>query len=196
MRGYSHGTRWTHELIAQKILEAVDALGLKVMPTRKQLVQYYGDDRLTNKVNKTLGYYGWAKELNLPIQVNDTSKAKLSERHAAGLLRAHGYTADQMLQNYPFDILVNSKVRIDVKFANLYHGPAGNFYSFALRKKYPTCDIYMLIASSCPERIYIVPACRCMQTQIGIGENTSIYEKYHDRYDIIDQYLKFYQRIA
>lgn len=196
MTGYSHGTHWTHELIAQKIMESVDALGLKVMPTRKQLIQYYGDDKLTNKVSKTLGYYGWAKELNLPIQINDTSKAKLSEAHAAELLLAHGYRAERMLTNYPFDILVNDKVRIDVKFANLYCGPKGNFYSFALRKKHPTCDIYMLIANASPEKIYFVPACRCVQTQIGIGETTSAYEKWHDRYDVIDQYLKFYQRIA
>lgn len=194
--GYSHGTIWTRELIARKILETVTALNLESMPTRKQFIRYFGNDKLTAKISKTLGYYGWAKVLNLPIQSNDTRKAKLSEKHAAELLRAHGYSAVQMLQNYPFDIMVNEKVRIDVKFSNLYRGPRGSFYSFALRKKYPTCDIYMLIANADSEKVYIVPACKCNQTQIGIGEHTSIYDKYLDRYDIIDQYLKLYNEIA
>lgn len=194
--GHTHGTVWTKELIAQKIIEAVKGLNLGEMPTRKQFIKYFGDDKLTNKISKTLGYYGWAEELNLPIQSNDTSKAKLSEKHAIELLNQRGYTALQMSQNYPFDILVNENVRIDVKFSNLYHGPAGNFYSFALRKKYPTCDIYMLIANSTPEKIYIVPALNCKQTQIAVGEFSSAQDKYLNRYDIIDQFLNMYSGIA
>ena len=194
--GHTHGTIWSRELIAQKIMEAVNGLGLSAMPTRSQFTKYFGNDKLTNKISKSLGYYGWAKELGLPVQSNDTRKAKLSEEYAENLLSLKGYKAQRMLTNYPFDILINDVVRVDVKFANLHTALVGNYYSFALRKKYPTCDIYMLIANSEPKRIYIIPACKCHQTQIGIGEVSSIYDKYLNRYDIIDQYLKLYSEIA
>lgn len=196
--GYTHGTVWTKDLIAQKIRETVKALKLSSMPTRKQFVKYYGDDKLTNKISKTLGYYGWAKELGLPVQANDTLKGKISEKYAADLLSNHGYEALQMAQNYPYDLLVNHVVKVDVKYSNLYHGPQGNFYSYALRKKYPTCDIYMLIANADNQQklIYLLPSKDAIQLQIGIGEHKSIYDKYLNRYDIIDQYLKLYSEIA
>lgn len=194
--GHTHGAVWTKELIAQKIMEAVNGMNLSVMPTRGQFYKFYGDDKLTNKISKSLGYYGWAKRLGLPVQANDTRKAKLSEKFIADLLQSKGYIAKQMLTNYPFDILINGVVRADVKFANLSKGDGGNYYSFALRKKYPTCDIYILVANSEPKKIYFVPACKCIQTQIGIGEHSSKYDKYLDRYDIIDQYLKLYSEIA
>ena len=196
--GYTHGTVWTKDLIAQKIRETVKALKLSSMPTRKQFVKYYGDDKLTDKISKTLGYYGWAKELDLPIQSNDTLKGKISEKYAADLLNNRGYETLQMAQNYPYDLLVNHVVKVDVKYSNLYHGRQGNFYSYALRKKYPTCDIYMLIANSDSgeKKIYILPSKDAIQLQIGIGEYSSIYDKYLNRYDIIDQYLKLYSEIA
>lgn len=167
------------------------------MPTRAEIRNFIGDDRLTNKISKTLGYYGWAAKLNLKVQENDTRKGKMGEEFAAALLEARGYSVLQMPQNYPYDLLVNDFVKIDVKFSNLYHGIAGNFYSFALRKKYPTCDIYLLIANGDEQQksIYILPSKNAIQTQISIGERTSIYDKYCNRYETIDQFLKIQEAI-
>lgn len=195
---HTRGTYWTPEMIAQKIVEAVNGLNLSAMPTRSQFVNFYGDDKLTNKISKTLGYYGWAEKLNLSIQNNDTQKAKLSEKFAADLLRDHGYEVLQMVQNHPYDLLINQAVKVDVKFSNLYHGDQGNFYSFALRKKYSSCDVYLLISNNDANEksIFILPAKDAMQLQISIGEHNSIYHKYLNRYDVIDQYLKLYAEIA
>ena len=184
-------TKWTKDKIRDELLSVIQTLNLDRMPTRKEIISVKGDDRLTNKVSKTLGYYGWAKELNLPMKDNDTNKGKAAEKLVCDLLNSKGYSAKQMLQNYPYDLLVDNTVKIDVKFSNLYHGENGNFYAFALRKKYPTCDIYVLVANNGDERkIYIVPAFEAAQTQISIGEHTSVYDKYIDRYDIIDRLIE------
>ena len=173
--------KWTAEMIGDKIMEAKNALGIEYMPTRKQLIQYYGDDCLTNKVSKTLGYYGWAERLGLRVQNNDTRKGKLGEEWAAEYLRGRGFEVQQMLQNYPFDLLVNGCVKVDVKFSNLYRNESGfAFYSFAIRKRIPTSDAYFLIAQDGVgnRKVYILPSAAAKQTQISIGENHSMYDKY------------------
>jgi hypothetical protein len=103
-----------------------------------------------------------------------------------------------MSQNYPFDLLINDLVKIDVKYSNLYHGETGNFYSFRLAKKYPSCDVYFLIANNDVNQrmFYIIPSKDVMQLQISIGEHDSVYHKYLNRYDYIDKYLKLYNEIA
>ena len=173
--------KWTSEIIGEKIMEAKNALGIEYMPTRKQLIQYYGNDCLTNKVSKTIGYYGWAERLGLKIQDNNTRRGKLGEIWAAEYLRDQGFDVQQMLPNYPFDLLVNGCVKVDVKFSNLYRSKSGfAFYSFALRKRIPTSDAYFLIAQDMcgGRRVYIIPSAAAKQTQISIGEVHSIYDKY------------------
>lgn len=136
--GHTHGQLWTNELITESIMGVVNTLQINHMPTRVEIREFYGNDALTNRISKTFGYYGWAKRLGLQIKSNDTLKGKISERLAADILRDHGYEVLQMSQNYPYDLLIDKVVKADVKYSNLYHGLSGNFYSFALRKKYPT----------------------------------------------------------
>lgn len=189
---------WTENLIKENIMSVVKILNISHMPTRSEIRGVTGNDALTNKISKTDGYYGWAEKLNLPIKNNDTLTGKLGEKMAAELLKSRGYEVLQMSQNYPFDLLVNQSVKIDVKYANLYHGDKGSFYSYGLAKKYPTCDIYLLISSDDENKqaIFVIPSRDVMQLQISIGEHSSIYHKYLDRYDVIDQYLKLYAEIA
>lgn len=183
--------RWTKDLIREELLAVIATLQLDRMPTRKEIISVKGDDRLTNKVSKTLGYYGWAQELGLHMKDSDTNKGKTAEHFLNHILSLKGYRVIQMPQNYPYDLLVNGVVKIDVKYSNLYCGSAGNFYAFSLRKKYPTCDIYALIADDKKSpKIYFVPAPEANQTQISIGEKNSIYSKWFERYDLIDKYTR------
>lgn len=192
--GHTHGITWSDALIKEKILEVVSSLGLSEMPTRNQIRGYFGDDKLTNKISKTLGYYGWADRLGLPIQNNDTRKGKLAEQLASDILAQKGYKVEQMLQNYPFDLLVNNTVRVDVKYAKLN---VGKYFSYALRKKYPTCDIYMLVEDhgGDDQRVYIVPSKFAVQTQICTGATSTKYSEYLDRYDYIDRFAWLFDQI-
>lgn len=78
----------------------------------------------------------------------------------------------------------------------MYKGDAGNFYSFNLEKRFPTCDIYALLTISEDKKVYIVPAKNAMQTQISIGENESIYHKYLNQIDIVNDYVNAFQSIG
>lgn len=195
--GYTHGEKWTHDKIKKEILSVMKSLEIDRMPTRNEIRSVLTNDKLTNKISKTLGYYGWAKELEIDVKENDTYTGKQSEKYVIELLNSLGYKAEQMLQNFPYDILVNDVCKIDVKFSHLYKGPVGNFYSFALRKDKPTCDFYILVAEDPNQvkKIYVVPSAKVIQKQIGIGQHKSIYEKYKNRFDLIESYISFYSKL-
>lgn len=75
--------KWTKDLIRSELLSVIDILNLDRMPTRKEIITVKGDDRLTNKISKTLGYYGWADELGLKMKDNDTNKGIISKLQAS-----------------------------------------------------------------------------------------------------------------
>ena len=185
-------TIWTNEMIEADILEVSRHIGNNLMPTRTDIHDFYGNDRLTNKISKTLGYYGWAKKLGLTVQDNDTSKAKKVEREVCELLSSKGFSVEMMLQNYPYDLLVDGILKIDVKVSALYKSPQMcEFYSFALRKKKPTCDIYILVArdGGNADKFYVIPSFKVQQLQISIGKHQSKYDIYLNKFSILDEYL-------
>ena len=177
----------------------INDLKLDYFPTRREMVEYYGDEKLTNKVCKTLGYYGWAKELGMPVKDNDTKTGKMAEKYVYDILSKRGYRVEQMLQNFPYDLLINGKVKVDVKFSHLYRSPNGfGFYSFRLSKKCPTCDFYILVTEdeTGDRELYVVPAAKAAQTQISIGEHASVYHQYMSRYDYLDKLLDLYKALG
>lgn len=182
--------RWTEEKIQNQILLCVNELGLNRMPSKKEIETYFGDFALSNKISKGKGFYGWAKELNLPLKESDTLTGKIGESVARVYLEQNGFQVEQMSMKYPYDFLVNDVVKVDVKYSQLYKKSKFGFYSFRLEKEYPTCDIYLLISYS-PKgehTFFIVPSKNVMQKQISIGEHSSIYHRYINRLDILKQY--------
>lgn len=190
--------RWTDALIEEKILECIEGLSLKRMPSRNEIRGFYGDDALTNKINKTLGYYGWADRLGLAMKNSDTQTGKIGERMATKWLQDLGMDVQQMAQNYPYDLYVNGCVKVDVKYSNLYKGEHGNYFSFRLAKQIPTCDIYLLIAHKDKDSFayYVVPSREVMQLQISIGEHNSVYERYKNRADLIVGYENAFRNVV
>lgn len=55
-------------------------LNLNRMPSRNEMRSFYGDEALTNKVSKTLGYYGWAEKLGMGMKNSDTNIGKIGEK--------------------------------------------------------------------------------------------------------------------
>lgn len=197
--GYTNGTQWTDELIKQKVLEVVDALELDRMPSRKECSEYFHNEGLTNAVSRRMGWYALAGELGLPIKESETYFGKTQERYAQEQLCSLGYEVRQMPQNFPYDLLVNDCVKIDVKASRLYHGEAGNFYSFNLEKPYCTCDIYLLYLvndDKTTKDVLVVPSkAVALNTQISVGEITSKYNKYSQRWDILQSYADFMEAV-
>lgn len=180
-------THWTQDKILLYVKACMSATGLTRMPSRSELSEYYGNDKLTNAIRRFPGgYYKIAEILNVKMKESETQFGKYGEDLATKLLEEHGFAVERMSTRYAYDLYVNGSVKVDVKTARLSKTSGTAFYySFNLEKRFPTCDIYFLIArNEDGESIYIVPA-SINQTQIGIGEKKTKYIKYQDRYDII-----------
>jgi len=101
--------------------------------------------------------------------------------------------------NFPYDLLVDDCVKVDVKVSNLFTGRTGNFYSCNLEKPYFTCDIYLvyLLENNKVKDVLVIPGKTvATNTQISIGEKNSKYYAYRDRWDLFEKFLEFYKKVS
>jgi len=188
--------KWTKEEILARILEVVEALQLDRMPTTRECNDYYQDSRMTNAACRRYGWYVLADELGLKNKDSETGFAKKFEKKAREMLMAMGFTVRKMPQNYPYDLLVDDSVKVDVKASKLFRGEQGNYYSFSLDKPYATCDYFLLLTVDDDDetitRRMVVPSCLVMtQSQISVGEHKSKYHQYTNRFDLIEKASDF-----
>lgn len=185
---------WTYEKIKNQISFMVKEKDMNRMPSRSEVDTFFGDYKLSNAISKRKLWAPLAKELNLPLKNSETAFGKTYEAKAMEELIVKGYEVRKMSQNFPYDLLVNDAVKIDVKASKLYCGSAGNFYSFNLEKQYSTCDCYILYlvgSQNETKDILIVPSpVVATNTQISVGEKKSKYHSYSKRWDYIDKYCK------
>jgi len=195
---YVHKTKWTDDLVKQEILKVKDSLKINRMPTRKEIELVTQNARLTSKISRSKGYYGWAKELGLPIKESQTTIGKQYEFQIKEILQNKGFIVRKMPQNYAFDLLVNENVKIDVKVAKPYiSNKKFKYHTFNLYKKYATCDIYICICldeNEIIERILIIPAMKLKITQLAVGKDSK-YNEFNNRFDYLKKYSSFYQEI-
>lgn len=197
--GYSHGTKWTDELIRKKVLEAKEALSLDRMPSRKECIQYFHDESLVNAISRRTGWYKLAEELGLKVKDSETYFGKSQEANAADILVSMGFLVRKMPQNFPYDLLVDNCVKVDVKASHIYHGQNGNFYTFNLEKQFATCDVYVLFAldDHGGQRIFVVPSKFVVsQNQISMGVLKSKYHKFENKWDFISALSDFWSDVG
>jgi len=124
------------------------------------------------------------------MKESDSEFGHFWENECFKTLTLKNYKAERTWERSPYDILVNNKIRIDVKSACPYFGKTGyRVHTFALNKRIPTCDIYVLYAlyenKKDIERIMIVPSSIVGQISISVGSKSK-YHQYTDRWDYID----------
>ena len=186
---------WTDDLIKEKILEVKNGLSLDRMPSRSECIQYFHNTSLVNAISRRNKWYQLADELGLKVKDSETYFGKSQEAAAAEILISKGFLVRKMSQNFPYDLLVDDCVKVDVKASHLYHGPNGDFYTFNLEKDYATCDIYILFALSESDEssIFIVPSKFVIaQNQISMGVLQSKYHRFKDRWDYISALSDFW----
>lgn len=192
--------KWTDKTIVEALQEVIDNSELDRMPTFREIQNYYNNCKLTNAISKRNGIYYYAELMGVKTGDSETYFGKLQESIAAEELISRGYDVRQMPQNFPYDLLVNDSVKIDVKAARLYRGSAGNFYSYNLERLFCACDIYVLYVLNddrSTKDVLIIPSkFISTQTQIGIGEQKSKYYKYSKRWDYIESYAGFFEDIS
>lgn len=190
----SKRTKWNDKKIIEEINSCMKTLNLNRMPTRSELENINRGD-LCNAIGKSDGYYGWAKKLGLKTKMSETTKGKRYEYIAERILKGHFKNTEvlQMSQNYPFDILVDGTVKIDVKVGTVHNGFDVPAYTFRTGKKYGSCDIYLCFGLNKKQEIsniFIIPTAMANVTTINvcIGGNSK-YLRFSNRWDIISEMM-------
>ncbi len=199
--GHSHRIKWTDEDIKREVKKVITAGNLDRMPSNKECINFFGNYALSNAVSKRYGgWYALAKEMGYPVKKSETYLGKAQEQETCDMLTSMGFDVARMSTRFPYDILVDNCVKIDVKASHLYQGKNGNFYTFNLEKKYATCDIYVLNTLDDEGNIvdsFVVPSKFVMNnTQISIGEVNSKYSVFKDRWDYISNISEFFRSIT
>lgn len=195
--GYTRGTRWTPELIEQRILEVKSDLNIDHMPTRSEIFSLRYNDPLHNGIVRHGGYDYWAKKLGLKIKDSESKTGWDYEEKAIKLLESRGYNVKRMSRKHPYDLLINGFIKIDVKVGKPWILRGSRVHTFGINKKNPVCDLYMIFAldeSGEIERLFIIPSIELKLISMCIGKNSK-YNKFIDRWDLIEKYNNFYKSV-
>lgn len=193
--GYTIGTRWTNDLIEEKINDVKLALGIERMPTSVEIIKVMNDSSLTNAIRRHGGYKYWANKLNLKQSKCETRTGLKEELNIKELLERKGYKVEKMSSRHPYDLLVNNNIKIDVKASNKYKSDKGwSSYSFNLEKNNPACDIYIIRCIQ-DDKTLVIPSKYLRQSQLCITDKESKYDIYKDKWDYLDKFDKFYKSI-
>ena len=189
---------WTDKLIESEIKKAMNLLSIDRMPSRKEIDQVLNSSALSGKISKTGGFYHWAKRLEIEIKKSETETGSRYERLAVDILLNKGYAVNEMSFKHPYDLLINDKVKVDIKIAKPYLLRGSRVHTFGINKKYATCDLYILFALNnfdSIERLLIIPSHKLKITTLCIGANSK-YNQYINRWDYLDKFNEFYSELA
>lgn len=199
--GYTHGRKWEDVDVEKDLLKIIETLKLNHFPTKKEMIDFYGNKSLSNKVSKTGGSRYYAELLGMKIEQCESEFGNFYEEFAVDDIFEHtGFLSIHTEIKYPYDLLTNGNIKVDVKSSqkNYRKSSAFPYYTFNLEKKQPTCDLYMLYCLNTDcfiERTIIIPSCIVSgKTQIGVG-GLSKWEVYEDRWDYFNMYDNFYREI-
>lgn len=191
--------KWNDEAIENAIKEVVKIAKINSMPTHSLMKKITGNEALSNAVSKHGGSKYWADKLGLEIKSCESKIGYEYECECMSTLTTMGYDCELTKSRYPYDILANGNIKIDVKVSNLYKSNRGNFYTFNLEKSMPTCDIFVCYCINDNKDIntFVIPSCVLSgKTQLSVGAEKSKYDKYINAWNIISKYDDFYKSVA
>lgn len=198
--GYSHGTNWNENLIINKIKEVMDKLDIKTFPTKTEMKEYFGNSSLADKISRTGGVKYWSNKLNLDTKECESKLGECYEMLCIEKLECLGFDCEIMKPRYPYDLTANKNIKVDVKSGFVFSKNGQSpYYSFNLEKSNPTCDIFVVFCLNKDKSIhktYIIPSSVLYgKTQLSLGVNSSIYDKFLDKWQIFNDYNNFYNSI-
>ncbi len=198
--GHSHGRKWTNEDIANGIKEVMEKANIKTFPSHTLMKEITGNDALTNAVSRHGGSRKWAVMLGLEMKPSESEYGREYELRCIETLTNILYLNCELTPpRYPYDVLAESNIKIDVKVGRLYRGKSGSFYTFNLEKEKPTCDIFVCycVDGTRDNTVFIIPSCVLSgKTQLSIGEIISKYDNYIDCWELVNTYKSFYANMA
>lgn len=196
--GYTHGAIWDDKSIENAVFKVMKALNINRMPSKTEIELIMGGIPLVSAIGHRGGLYAWAGKLGLEVKISETQTGKGFEEVAIKLLQDKNYNAQRMTTRYPFDVLVNDKISVDVKVARAYMSRGNRCHTVGINKRYATCDLYLIFALDEAEKIertFIIPGCDLKVTSMNFGR-VSKYDKYINRRDLFKKYDNFYNNLA
>jgi len=198
--GYVSGIRWNENLIESSIKDYMILFNIKRMPTAHEIIDSTHKHGLAVAIGRYGGYKYWAEKLGLETKKSDTSFGKKYENILNLMLIAKGYKVEGMVMCHPYDLLINGNIKIDVKASNRFHynKDKNYYYTFNLEKNNPTCDIYVCYCindDKLIEKILVIPSKFLKQNQLCIGKKSN-YDKYVNRWDYLNIYNNFYEKLT
>ena len=185
--------RWTDELVEAGIMEVVDHIGEQRMPTAPEIQNYYNNRALLSQIYRRGGLIEWANKLGLPTKTTAVTLGWGYEKYTKGRLEGEGYQIISCPKNSPYDLLVNGRVKLEVKASHLIDFGSNVGYTFDVAKDTPKSDIYILYCLDDNDEIvktYVIPAHVLYgKQQITIGQHKSKRDKYINRWDLIDKLI-------
>lgn len=195
----SVNTRWSMELAEQKIKELISKTEIDHFPTHSEIDIFFNNKGLSKYISTHGGTKEWAKKFNMKIKECDSDFGDKMEIYAiSDIKNKTGFDSIQTKPRYPYDLVTNEHIKIDVKSAFNLKDREYDTYVFNLEKKEPTCDIYLFYCMheiGNPLKTFIIPSCYLKgMSQLGIGE-LSKWDCYQDKWEFIEEYSKFYTQI-
>lgn len=194
-KGRHNKFRWDDQKIEKGIRSIMKALNIKRMPSRTEVLSVSNNSSLSNKIAKTYGYYGWADKLNLKTKDSETKKSIQIEKETIKMIKSKT-NLDSVITKIkaPYDILVDRKVKIEVKYSGGYKD---EFYSANLYNGLQKADVLIFICRNkvIGNKNLIIPShhIQCI-TQLSTGVKSK-YDKYIDRWDYINKFNDFMESI-
>ena len=177
--------------ISCEIYKAMANGNLNRMPSSSETIKLTNSTSLSNMIMKNGGFYHWANKLGLEVKKSDTKTGIEYENKCLELLQSKGLKAELTPVKFPYDILVEKVVKIDVKVSNGYDG---DFFFFAvnLESKLPKSDFHVVYCKNeRSNKILVIPS----HLLYGIGQLSigieSKYDIYKDRWDLVTKQLNF-----
>ena len=199
--GYTHGKKWKDGEVEKAIMEIVNTMSIDYFPTKKEMIDFYGNNSLAVKVSKSGGSRYYADLLNLKMVSCESEFGNFYEEFAIDDINENtGLSSIHTNARYPYDLLTNGNIKVDVKVSKKIYkkNSAFPYYSFNLEKREPTCDLFIFycLDNECEiERSVIIPSCLLSgKTQVGMG-GLSKWEVYEDRWDYFKMYDDFYKKV-
>lgn len=175
---------WTQEQVDEEAKAIAGTIGR--FPTNAQLREM-GRGDLSDQISRRGGFRETAKRLGIDSVVSDSDTGWAGEHMFCEIARAAGFKAEIAGGvKYPFDVLLNDHVRIDVKSTGGADYVGSKCWYFRIGKV-PTCDFVVLLKTDSRD-FYAVPWMVCPHTNVSIG-HTSIYDKYKNDWSRIRKLL-------
>lgn len=177
---------WTEAMIAERIMENYRNTGL--MPTNQYLVST-GQGDLANQISKKGGFFKWADRLCLSRSPSDSDTGWDGEKKVQTILESAGFQVERSIAvKWPFDLLVNKVLRIDVKSANFaaYGACKGWFYRIG---KAPQADLMALHQLDTGET-YWIPWNLIPHSNVTISKDGGKWARYKESLWIVQSMLE------